>query len=615
MKKFIQLTILFAAIATLAVLQSCKDEEKIQPAPSVTVDPTSASNIPGAKVTANIIVNAPNGGKILVSYVSGVEAESFDIAGEVDFTKAYEYTVPTTAIVGSKIIISFQAIDNKDYPSAVANFVVTVGSPIVELTGNLTTQSLDASKPYLLKGQVFVPSGVTLTIPEGTVIKGDKATKAALIVQPGGTLIANGSAAKPIVFTSAQNIGERDRGDWGGVLILGNAWVNQTALPAIEGITPSQTYGNITSPTTNATDNSGSLNYVRIEYAGVELTPNNETNSLTMGGVGSGTTIDYVQVSFGGDDGFEWFGGSVNAKHLVSHSTWDDDFDTDFGWAGNVQWALAVRNPFFADQSGSASFESDNQANANDTPSGSAGYTRGVFSNVTVLGPRDYLVGTESNLNNPRPISGNYFQALHIRRRTALSIFNSFISGFPIGLRMDDDATITNFTQGSPLGFLQNNVIFTPRTANTSSGSLAANYATSSTTPDAATALTNVTTYWTTNNITEANTGFLTNGSTKIPTWGVSVDAPVAGVIVPPYATYGINLDLFFAKYTAATYPSNPNFAVSSGSLTGQTAGTLFANTKLTGGFFDTTLTYKGAFGSTDWTDTWSEFQPQSKAY
>ena len=485
-----------------------------------------------------------------------------------------------------------------------------LGDPTVKLEGTLATQTLDATKPYLLKGQVFVPSGVTLTIPEGTVIKGDKATKAALIVQPGGTLIANGSPAKPIVFTSAQNLGERDRGDWGGIILLGNAWVNQTALPAIEGITPSQTYGNITSPTTNETESSGSLKYVRIEYAGVELTPNNETNGLTMGGVGNGTTLDYIQSSYGGDDAYEWFGGSVSGKHLVSHSTWDDDFDTDYGWSGNVQWALAVRNPFFADQSGSTSFESDNQPNANATPGGDAGITRGVFSNVTVLGPRDYLVGTESNLNNPRPISNNYFQAMHIRRRTAISIFNSFISGYGVGLRMDDDATIANFT--NLLGVFQNNVLFTPRTANTGTGALAANYATNSA---AGGALATVTAFWTGANITEANTGFLDNAGTKIPTWGKVIDVPVAGVIIPPYATYGIDLNLFFAGYTASTYPSNPNFAVTTGSLIGQSAGTLFANAKLTGGFFDTTLTYKGAFGSTDWTDSWSEFQPQNKVY
>ncbi|MBK5277716.1 MAG: hypothetical protein JJE09_02520 [Bacteroidia bacterium] len=596
MKKFTQILALFVLSISLLVLQSCNESEKIEPAPIVDVDPTAAANTPGKIVSANVTVSAPNGGKSLVIYVAGVEAETKDISTlDLSVPIPYEYTIPSTAIIGSVIVVSFQAIDNKDYPSAISNFIISVGDPIVKLEGILATQTLDASIAYLLKGQVFVPNGVTLTIPEGTVIKGDKATKAALIIQPGGKLIANGTAAKPIVFTSSQAIGERDRGDWGGVILLGNAWVNQSAMPAIEGITPSQTYGNITSPTTNADENSGSLKYVRIEYAGVELTPNNETNSLTLGAVGSGTTLDFVQVSFGGDDGFEWFGGSVNAKHLISLSTWDDDFDTDFGWSGNVQWGLSVRNPFFADQSGSTAFESDNQGNANDIPSGLAGYTKGVFSNVSVFGPLDFNTGLGSG-TSARSISGNYTRAMHIRRRTALSLFNSVISGWSLGLTMDDQATLDNFTSGAAV--LSNNVLFAPNT--TANGEFGSNVS--------GAASTTVKDFWINGgSIVEKPTASGANGG-----WSPTPESPATSV--NPYAAYGLDKELFFGAYTASTYPSNPNFAISSGSLTGQTAATLFANAKL-GSFFDKTLTYKGAFGATDWTDGWAEFQPQATAY
>jgi hypothetical protein len=396
------------------------------------------------------------------------------------------------------------------------------------------------------------------------------------------------------VFTSAQAVGERDRGDWAGIVWLGNAWVNQTALPAIEGINPNQTYGNITSPTTNANHDGGSMKYVRIEYAGIELTPNNETNSLTMGALGNATVVDNVQVSYGGDDGFEWFGGNVNAKHLISLSTWDDDFDTDFGYSGSVQWGLVVRNPFFADQSGSTAFESDNQANASDTPSGAAGYTQPVFSNITVLGPQDFTTGTGTATppTASRTISANYTRALHIRRRTAISIFNSFISGWGNGLVMDDQATIDNFTAGR--GVFQNNVLLANSTefgTNVSVGGTAITSTVAAFWNDAANA-----------NVVEKST---TNWS--------PVDGTPAGS-VNPYAKYGINKDLFFGSKTATTYPSNPNFAITSGTLTGQTATTLFANGKL-GSFFDKTLTYKGAFGATDWTDGWSEFLPLTKVY
>jgi hypothetical protein len=590
MKNVFKLASITAVFAAIVFLQSCK-EEKIEPAPTVSVDPTSAQNIPGQKVTANLTVTAPNGARDLVIYVGGVEEDTQDLsATDISAPIPFEYTIPADAKVGSIIVVAFQVIDSENYPSAISNFVITVGDPVITLQGNLTTQTLDGTKIHLLKGQVFIPNGVTVTIPAGTIIKGDKATKAVLIVQPGGKLIANGTASSPIVFTSAQNVGERDRGDWGGIVLLGNAFVNQTAKPAIEGITPTQNFGSVAvdgaNPTTNATENSGSLKYVRIEYAGVELTPNNETNSLTMGGVGNGTTVEYVQVSFGGDDGFEWFGGTVNAKYLVSHSTWDDDFDTDFGWGGNVQFGLAVRNPFFADQSGSNAFESDNQANGN-TIAGicdgttNTGCTRGVFSNITVLGPREV---------QSRSISANYQNAMHIRRRSALSIFNSFFSGFRVGLRVDDQGTLDNLTNG--VSKLAYNIVSVPGSTTIGSTTTASDavFATGLSSGDANA----VSTYWNANN----NAAFNTITSTSV------------------FADMGITTSLFWAGQTSSNYPSNPNFALVAGVAGNNNlnAGSDFGDAKLTGTFFTSTA-YRGAFGTTDWTDGWAEFQPLNKAY
>jgi hypothetical protein len=601
MKNIFRVLSLMMALSLVLFIQSCDNGDDIEPAPTVSLDATEGSNIPGQPVTVNATVNSPNGGGSLVVYVNGVETESFDIAGAKDFTQAYEYTVASDAPIGSKIIISFQAIDKKNYPSAIANYTLTVGDPVITLTGTLTTQTLDATKPYLLKGQVFIPSGVTLTIPAGTTIKGDKASKAVLVVQPGGKLVANGTAQSPVVFTSAQAAGERDRGDWGGIVMLGDAWVNQAALPAIEGINPSQTYGNITGPATNANNNAGTLSYVRIEYAGIELTPNNETNSLTMGGVGNGTTIDHVQVSFGGDDGFEWFGGTVNAKYLISLSTWDDDFDTDFGWSGNVQYGLVVRNPFFADQSGSNAFESDNQGNANDTPQGAAGYTRGVFSNITVLGPRDVTTGTGSG-TAARSHSANYQHALHIRRRSSISIFNSFIAGFPTGLRIDDQSTLDNLTSGAAKHAY--NILASPNTNElpTTPSTTATNvaFATNLNGGDA----TAIRDYWTANNNTIVK-------PTSSAGWSPTAGTP-AGAI-EPYAALGINRSLFWGGQTSSNYPQNPNFAVSTGTLA---SGANFSDAKLTGtNFFDTSVTFRGAFGTTDWTDGWADFQPLNTAH
>ena len=597
MKKTIKLLSMLMAIAAVFALQSCNKED-IKPAPTVSLDATSGQATPGGKITITATVSAPNKGQVLLVYVGGTEVESFDIAGAKTFEQAYEYTVPANAIVGSTIIISFQVVDKENYPSTIANYTLTVGDPVITLQGNLATMTLVAGQPYLIKGQTFVPNGVTLTIPAGTVIKGDKASKATLIVQPGGKLIANGTATNPVVFTSAQSVGERDRGDWGGIILLGDAWVNQAALPAIEGITPAQTFGNLTSPTTNATQNAGTLTYVRIEYAGIELTPNNETNSLTMGGVGNGTTIDHIQASFGGDDGFEWFGGTVNAKYLVSLSTWDDDFDTDFGWGGNVQFGLAVRNPFSADQSGSNGFESDNQANANDTPQGAAGYTRGVFSNITVLGPRDFTTGT-GNGTAARTISANYQNGMHIRRRSSISIFNSFFSGFPVGMRLDDQATLDNLNASN--GKLAFNILTSPNTTELGTATSSSNvaFATGLGTGDA----TAIRDYWTANN----NTILKPTASVG---WSPTPNTPANSI--NPYADLGIDKALFWGGQTSSNYPSNPNFVVTSGTLS---TGADFTDAKLAGNAFFTTATYRGAFGSTDWTDGWAEFQPLNKAY
>lgn len=590
MKKFKVLT-LITAFASLLLLQNCNESEKIQPAATVALDATTGQNVPGATVTITATVNAPNGGKTLDVYVGGVVVQSYDINGAKDFTQAYAYVVPTTAVVGSTIIVSFQATDSKNFPSTIANFSLTVGSPIVTLEGTLATRTLSTATPYLIKGTVLVPTGVTLTIQPGTIIKGDKATKGLLIIQPGGRLISNGTAALPIVFTSSQRPGERDRGDWGGISWTGNAFVNQSNRPNAEGIA-NQPYGTIGAAnlTAGAGENNGSMTFTRIEYAGIELTPNNETNSLTMGALGDATVIENVQVSFGGDDGFEWFGGKVNGKRLVSLSTWDDDFDSDFGWSGNVQWGIVVRNVSSADQSGSNAFESDNQGNG-DAIAGicdattKTGCTSGVFSNITVLGPRDI---------QSRAISNNYDNTIHIRRRTNISIFNSFFSGWRKGLRVDDQGTLDNLTSGSAVH--QYNVLTVPGTAGTATLATATDglFLTGLTiAPDAAGNAAAIANYWSTNFNTSFNT--------------ITTAAPITDLGVPA---------AYWGASTAATYPTNPSFILAAGAVGANNLnGTAnFTNAKL-GSFFDKTITYRGGFGATDWTDGWTEFQPLSKAY
>lgn len=309
---------------------------------------------------------------------------------------------------------------------------------------------------YQLKGWVYVADGATLTIDPGTIIKGDKATKAALIVEPGGKLIAKGTADAPIVFTSAQAKGNRKPGDWGGVILCGKAPNNNGVLnQQIEG-GPRTKHGG-----TDAADNSGVLEYVRIEFAGYPFQTDKEINGLTFGSVGSGTTIDHIQVSYSNDDSFEWFGGTVNCKYLIAFRGWDDDFDTDNGFSGNVQFGLSVRDPRIADASRSNGFESDNNASGTQAEP----YTSATFSNITFIGPKavasdfantaDYVNGGSVKPNNGSSL-GLFQTAMHLRRNTRLNVYNSVAVGWPIGLILDNEKGDTQGNAANGLMKLNN---------------------------------------------------------------------------------------------------------------------------------------------------------------
>ena len=289
---------------------------------------------------------------------------------------------------------------------------------------------------YRLKGWVYIADGAELTIEPGTVIKGDKQTKAAIIAERGGKLIAQGTMSEPIVFTSAQPKGSRKPGDWGGVILCGRAKNNATEQQ-IEG-GPRTKHGG-----TNDDDNSGVLSYVRIEFAGYPFQKDKEINGLTLGSVGRGTKIDHIQVSYSNDDSYEWFGGTVNAKYLVAYKGWDDDFDTDNGYSGKVQYGLVVRDSKIADTSQSNGFESDNNSSGADTNP----YTSAVFSNITFVGPKldpsfqntkDYINGGNMNPNNGAAL-GRFQAAMHIRRNSRLNCHNSLAVGYLIGLILDNE--------------------------------------------------------------------------------------------------------------------------------------------------------------------------------
>lgn len=257
------------------------------------------------------------------------------------------------------------------------------------ISGNITTNTtLTADKVWTLEGYVRVLDGATLTVEPGTIVKGKKAAaginSSALIIERGGKIIADGTAENPIIFTSSQLVGSRSIGDWAGIIVCGRAGTNISGgvgqyESGILGADVAQ-YGSAT-PVDN--DNSGIIRFVRIEYAGVQIQQDKEINGLTLCAVGSGTVVENVQVSYGGDDAFEFFGGTVNCKNLIAYRSTDDDFDFEFGYRGTIQFAISMKDPNIADAAGASNgIECDNGVGEADQP-----YNKPVLSNFTFIGP------------------------------------------------------------------------------------------------------------------------------------------------------------------------------------------------------------------------------------
>lgn len=429
-----------ASVFALAVMfgtVSCSDDDEKEgtiAVSAVAVNPTTAAVKPGATVTLSATVTPEDATDKTITWSSSDEKVATVDGGKVTGVAEGTATITATTKSGDKT----------------ATCTVTVSEDAAEviedtLEGNIIAdRTISAANKNFLKGFVYVKSGATLTIEAGSVIKGISVAPgeraASLIIEPGAKIIAEGTVDKPIVFTSDKEPGKRVTGDWGGLIICGNARVNRTNQPTIEG-GPGTHYGNTTSDEFNG-ESSGKLKYVRIEFAGYPLEPDKEINGLTFGGVGSGTEVEFVQVSYSNDDSYEWFGGTVNAKHLIAYKGWDDDFDTDFGYTGKLQFLLSVRDKDIADTSDSNGFESDNDGDGStNTP-----FTKPVFSNVTLIGPfygkvsdmtqAEVEAKTADAANGAK--GGKYQAAMHLRRNSSLNVYNSVFTGWPYGLRATD---------------------------------------------------------------------------------------------------------------------------------------------------------------------------------
>jgi hypothetical protein len=519
----------------LILITSCAKDPII--VTEITLDKTDATVQVGATTTLATFLTPADATNSTVKWRSSSQA----IATVTD-------GVVTGVSLGTTTITAISLSDTT--VKAICSVIVTPSTgQVITVTGDITADTKwYAAAKYMLSGFVYVKNNATLTIEPGTLIKGISNTKAALMIERGAKIMALGTATAPIVFTSDKPKGQRGYGDWGGLVLCGNAPTNKhdsgTGVGIAEGGIGSL-YGG-----TDPNDNSGVLQYVRIEFPGIGLTatPNSEINGLTLYAVGAGTTIDHIQVSYSGDDSYEWFGGTVKMKYLVALRGWDDDWDTDNGFSGKVQFFVSLRDPAVADQSQSNGFESDNDADGSTL----SPFTSALFVNGSVFGP---LVTSSTTINSL------FRHSMQLRRGSRVSIYNTVFAGWPFGLFIDG-------AKGDSPAQATNNVL---QIENCVLAGMTTNYKVDATSLQA----------------TE--------------TW--YLDATRHNEIK---ATNDL------LQVTSPFNLTAPDFLPLAGSPL--LSGASFINTRLTDSFF-TPVTYKGAFGTTNWTSGWCNFDPQNTDY
>lgn len=397
------------------------------------------------------------------------------------------------------------------------------------LSGNITgTRTLDADTVYTISGFVFVQPGAKLVIPAGTRLVGDTSatvqnssivTLRGTATQPSGQLIAEGTASRPIVFTSGSPVGSRQRGDWGGIVLSGLADVNiDGKTGSTEGVSGSYGPGGVLGSPKND-DVSGSLKYVRIEFGGAKVSPDNEINGLTLNAVGTGTTIENVQAHMIADDGFEWFGGTVNGKYLVSSGNDDDAFDMDFGYSGKLQFLFANQDPSLANRG----FEIDNDGTGSDkTP-----YTSATIANVTLIGTGKDKANNEDN------------DGFYLRRNNRLKIYNALVTNFAYALVIDGANTKANAANGNLV--VRNSILNGSKGAYTFKGGSAADL-----------------------EPIVANWGLQSNVSGILPASTFNAPNPIPSAAASTGAINPSTLDAFFssASYIGAFAPGGANWTM-----------------------------------------------------
>lgn len=328
------------------------------------------------------------------------------------------------------------------------------GPKTATINADITTnRTLYADTVYTLSGFIHVANGATLTIQPGTKIVGDQnVLGSSLFILRGAKIEANGTATAPIVFTSARAAGSRQPGDWGGLIIVGNGVISRSGSVLIEGTNTATgnasgtNYAVAYSGGTNNADNSGTLRYVRVEFAGFAPAQDQELNAFTFAAVGSGTTMDHLEALSGLDDSYEFFGGAVDGKYLVSYEAGDDHFDMSEGYSGRLQYVVALQSKVLTPRPGAGSISSDPEGIENDGCAGSGcdlGFDSTplnlpVVANFTLIGRGD-----------PATISSGGDIGMVLRRGTGGYYVNGVIGRWPrAGISVRDAATQARVATG-----------------------------------------------------------------------------------------------------------------------------------------------------------------------
>ena len=443
---------MLAIAAMTAFLTACDDDEEVFDIPSIQIVNTTLEQRAGETIDVNASVVADAGIKSITVFVDGADAQ--DVTGALANQKAgivtYAFEVPADAAEGDTYTVNIMVTDshNRNATSSAPATITVAEEPaqtieVNESADGVGTTTWLARNTYILNGKVYVNDGQTLTIEAGTLIKGQTGqaeSASALIVARGGKIIANGTSSNPIVFTAladdlsrTDDLPKNQRGLWGGIILLGNAFINHAnGQTNIEGITASETdprslYGVGANPgaggknwTLDNAHDGGELSYISIRHGGTNIGAGNEINGLTMGGVGTGTTIHHIEVYGNDDDGFEWFGGTVNSSYLASVYNQDDAFDWDFGWrAENQFWAAVQEQGFDLSNRG---FESDGAHSGN---LNAEIFSKPRIFNMTLIGST--AAGTANTTDH---------NAMFFTENSGALIHNSIIMGFGEGVNL-----------------------------------------------------------------------------------------------------------------------------------------------------------------------------------